>query len=333
MNRLAVLGAVAVALLFLAASSFFTVHQTQQVLITQFGQPIRVIDKPGLHVKVPLIQSVIGFDRRLLDFTTAGEEVILGDQRRLIVDSFTRYLITDPLLFFQTVGAAEQGIRGRLNSIVTSSLRRVLASETLIAVLSADRGRIMGEIRNQVNEEGQRFGIEIVDVRIRRADLPEENTQAILSRMQSERERIAREARAEGFEVAARIRAQAERDRTVLLAEAEANAAILRGTGEQEAIRVFAEAFQRDPEFFQFWRTMQAYREVFSTGESRMVLTPESDFFRYFRDMPARAAAPNPATGAAPAPIPVPPAPVPVAPAAQPPAPAAVPAPAPAPAN
>ncbi|TCI00090.1 protease modulator HflC [Roseococcus sp. SYP-B2431] len=295
MNRLAIGGAILVALLFTAASSFFTVQQTHQVLITQFGQPIRVIDTPGLHMKVPFIQNVITFDRRLLDFDTAGEEVILGDQRRLIVDSFTRYSITNPLLFFQTVGAAEQGIRGRLNSIVTSSLRRVLASETLAAVLSAERGRIMGEIRNQVNEEGQRFGIEIVDVRIRRVDLPEENTQAILSRMQSERERIAREARAEGFEVAARIRAQAERDRTVLLAEAEANAAILRGTGEQEAIRVFAEAFQRDPEFFQFWRTMQAYREVFSTGESRMVLTPESDFFRYFRDMPARAAAPNPA--------------------------------------
>jgi membrane protease subunit HflC len=318
MNRLAIGGAVLVALLLLAASSFFTVQQTQQVLITQFGQPIRVIDEPGLHVKLPLIQNVITFDRRLLDFETAGEEVILGDQRRLIVDSFTRYMITNPLLFFQTVGAAEQGIRGRLNSIVTSSLRRVLASETLIAVLSAERGRIMGEIRNQVNEEGQRFGIEITDVRIRRADLPEENTQAILSRMQSERERVAREARAEGFEVAARIRAQAERDRTVLLAEAEANAAILRGTGEQEAIRVFAEAFQKDPEFFQFWRTMQAYREVFSTGESRMVLTPESDFFRYFREMPTRTGAPGIA--------PNPPTAVPAAPA-----PPSIPAPAPAP--
>ncbi|WP_424811761.1 protease modulator HflC [Roseococcus sp. YIM B11640] len=304
MNRLAILGAVVVVALFLAASSFFTVHQTQQVLITQFGQPIRVIQDPGLNMKVPLIQNVIAFDRRLLDFDTAGEEVILGDQRRLIVDSFTRYRITDPLLFFQTVGATEQGIRGRLNSIVTSALRRVLASETLIAVLSAERGRIMGEINRQVNEEARRFGIEVEDVRIRRADLPEENTQAILSRMQSERERVAREARAEGAEVAARIRAQAERDRTVLLAQAEADAAILRGTGEQEAIGIFAAAFQRDPEFFQFWRTMQAYREVFSTGESRMVLTPESDFFRYFRDMPAREAAP--AAPAAPAPSPAP---------------------------
>jgi membrane protease subunit HflC len=293
MNKLTIAGGIAVALLFVAASSFFTVQQTQQVLITQFGQPIRVIQDPGLNVKLPFIQTVIAFDRRLLDFEAPGEEVILGDQRRLIVDSFTRYSITNPLLFFQTVGATEAGIRGRLNSIVTSSLRRVLAGETLLAVLSADRGRIMGEIRRQVNEEARRFGIEVTDVRIRRADLPDENTQAILSRMQSERERVAREARAEGAEVAARIRAQAERDRTVLLAEAEANAAILRGTGEQEAIRIFAEAFQRDPEFFQFWRTMQAYREVFSTGESRMVLTPESDFFRYFREMPVHAPAPR----------------------------------------
>ena len=293
MNKLAIAGGVLVAVLFVAVSSFFTVQQTQQVLITQFGQPIRVIQAPGLNMKLPFIQTVIVFDRRLLDFEAPGEEVILGDQRRLIVDSFTRYSITDPLLFFQTVGATEAGIRGRLNSIVTSSLRRVLAGESLLAVLSADRGRIMGEIRRQVNDEARRFGIEVTDVRIRRADLPDENTQAILSRMQSERERVAREARAEGAEVAARIRAQAERDRTVLLATAEADAAIQRGTGEQEAIRVFAEAFQRDPEFFQFWRTMQAYRDVFSTGESRMVLTPESDFFRYFREMPTRAGAPR----------------------------------------
>ncbi|MFN3449888.1 MAG: protease modulator HflC [Roseococcus sp.] len=286
MNKLLVLGAAAVAAVFVAAGSFFTVHQTQQVLITQFGQPIRVIQQPGLNVKLPFIQSVIVFDRRLLDFEGPGEEVILGDQRRLIVDSFTRYRITDPLLFFQTVGATEAGIRGRLNSIVSSALRRVLASEPLLSVLSADRTRIMAEIRRQVNEEARRFGIEVTDVRIRRADLPDENTQAILARMQTEREREARQLRAEGAEQAQRIRAQAERDRTVLLAEAEGQANILRGQGEQEAIGIFAQAFQRDPEFFQFWRTMQAYREVFANGESRMVLTPESDFFRFFRDMP-----------------------------------------------
>jgi membrane protease subunit HflC len=264
------------------------------VLITQFGQPIRVIREPGLQVKVPFIQSVIAFDRRLLDFDAPGEEVILGDQRRLIVDSFTRYRITDPLLYFQTVGATEAGIRARLNSIVQSSLRRVLGNEPLLSVLSTDRTRIMGTIRAQVNEEARRFGIEVTDVRIRRADLPDENTQAILNRMQSERERVAREARAEGAEVAAQVRARADRERTVLIAEAQASADILRGQGENDAIRIFAEAFQRDPQFFHFWRSMQAYREAFSEGDTRLLLSPDSEFFRFFREsMPAPAGAPR----------------------------------------
>ena len=292
MNR-ALIALVVVAVgLVIASSSLFTVHQTQQVLITQFGQPIRVVREPGLQVKVPFIQSVITFDRRLLDYDAPGEEVILGDQRRLIVDSFTRYRITDPLLFFQTAGASEAGIRARLNSIVTSSLRRVLGNEPLLSVLSTDRTRIMAEIRRQVNEEARRFGIEVTDVRIRRADLPDENTQAILNRMQSERERVAREARAEGAEVAARVRAGADRERTVLIAEAQAQSDILRGQGEQEAIRIFADAFQRDPDFFQFWRTMQAYREAFGEGggETRLLLSPDSEFFRFFREsMPAPA--------------------------------------------
>jgi len=300
MNRTMVLLAGLAAIIVTAASTLFTVHQTQQVLITQFGEPIRVIDQPGLHAKIPFIQSVITFDRRLLDFDAPGEEVILGDQRRLIVDSFTRYRIVNPLVFYQTVGATEAGIRGRLNSIVSSSLRRVLGNEPLLSVLSNDRPRIMGEIRGQVNGEARQFGIEVVDVRIRRADLPEENTQAILSRMQSERERVAREARAEGAEVAQRVRAGAERERTVLLAEAQAQADVLRGQGEQEAIRTVAEAFGRDIDFFQFWRSMQAYREAFSEGHARMVLTPDSEFFRFFRESDGRPA---------PAPAPAPPQP------------------------
>ncbi|PZW50949.1 protease FtsH subunit HflC [Humitalea rosea] len=284
MTRLSIfIGAVFVAIV-LVASTLFTVQQTQQVLITQFGQPIRVIREPGLHYKVPFIQTVIPFDRRLLDYDMAGEEVILGDQRRLIVDSFTRFRITDPLVFFQTAGAAETGIRGRLGSIVSSALRRVLGNEPLLAVLSADRTRVMTGIRRQVNEEARRFGIEVEDVRIRRADLPEENTQAILARMQSERERVAREARAEGAEVAARVRAGADRERTVILAEAQAQSDVLRGQGEQESIRVFADAFQRDPQFYQFYRTMQAYREAFSDGDTRLVLSPDSEFFRFFRE-------------------------------------------------
>lgn len=302
MNRSIIgLGVLAAAVVTLA-SSVFTVHQTQQVLITQLGDPIRVIEKPGLHWKVPFIQTVITFDRRLLDFDAPGEEVILGDQRRLIVDSFTRYRITNPLRFYQTVGATEQGIRARLNSIVSSSLRRVLGNEPLLSVLSNDRPRIMSEIRDQVNTEARQFGIEVVDVRIRRADLPEENTQAILSRMQSERERVAREARAEGAEVAQRIRAGAERERTVLLAEAQAQSDVLRGQGEQEAIRIVAEAFNRDLRFFDFWRSMQAYRDAFADGNARLVMTPDSQFFRFFRGSTGEAepqAAPAPAPAAA----------------------------------
>jgi membrane protease subunit HflC len=287
MNRLTIAAVAAVLVLVTAASSLFTVHQTEQVLITQFGQPIRVIRDPGLHAKLPFIQSVIALDRRLLDFEASGEELILGDQRRLIVDSFTRYRITDPLLFFQTVGVAENAVRNRLATTVSGSLRRVLGNESLLNVLSAGRLRIMNEIRDQVNQQAKSFGIEVADVRIRRADLPEENTQAVLSRMQSERERVAREARAEGAEQGTRIRANADRDRTVLLAEATASADVLRGQGEQEAIRLSADAFQRDPEFFQFWRSMQAYREAFAEGgETRLLLSPDSDFFRYFREMP-----------------------------------------------
>ncbi len=301
MNRLLALGAVLLVAVVALSSTLFTVHQTQQVLITQFGQPIRVIREPGLQMKIPFIQSVIAFDRRLLDYEGPSEEVILGDQRRLNVDSFTRYQITDPLLFFQTAGANEFGIRGRLNGIVTSAVRRVLGNEPLPNVLSNDRARIQGEVRRQVNEEARPFGIEVVDVRIRRADLPEQNTQAILQRMQSERERVAREERARGAQEAQGIRANAERERTVLLAEAQEQADILRGQGEQEAIRIFADAFQRDPNFFQFWRSMQAYREAFSEGDTRLLLSPDSEFFRYFRQslpdvgQPSAPAAPAPA--------------------------------------
>jgi len=278
--------AAAFVLSVLVVASLFTVSQTEQVLITQFGQPIRVISTPGLHMKVPFVQTVISFDRRLLDYETPGEEVILSDQRRLIVDSFTRFRITDPLRYFQAVGSAEDAIRARLNSVVTSSLRRVLGNEQLLKVLSADRGRIMGLIRGQVSDEMRGFGVTIEDVRLRRADLPEENTQAILSRMKSERERIASQARAEGAEASARIRADAERDRTVLLAEARATADRSRGEGERQSIKIYADAFQQDTKFYEFYRTMQAYREAFGNGQSRLVLTPDSDFLRLLRQAP-----------------------------------------------
>lgn len=267
-------------------STLFTVDQTEEVLITQFGQPVRVITDPGLHAKIPFVQSAISFDKRLLDFELPSEEVILGDQRRLIVDSFTRYRITDPLQYYQAVGPTEDGIRARLNSVVQSSLRRVMGSEKLLNVLSSARDRIMGTIREQVNSEMTSFGITVEDVRIRRADLPPENTQAIQSRMQSERERVARQARAEGAEASARIRADAERDRTILLADARATADKLRGEGEAQAIGTYADAFQRDARFFGIWRTLQAYREGFSGGTSRLVMTPGDDFLRFLRAAP-----------------------------------------------
>lgn len=278
-----------VALAFAAvvgASAMFTVEQTDQVLITRFGEPVRVIKEPGLHFKVPAMETVIAFDRRLLDYALPPEEVILGDQRRLIVDSFTRYRIADPLRYFQAVGPTETGINARLNSVVTSSLRRVLGNEQLLNVLSSDRGRIMALIREQANAEMQAFGVEVKDVRIRRADLPPENTQAILSRMQSERQRVAAQARAEGDEAAARIRADADRERTVLLANARSSADRLRGEGEAQAIALYADAFNRDPHFFQIWRTLHAYREGFSHGGSRLVLTPGDGFLKLLREMP-----------------------------------------------
>ena len=240
------------------------------------------------------MQTAISFDRRLLDYEVPSEEVILGDQRRLIVDSFTRFRITDPLRYYQAVGPTEEGIRTRLNSVVSSSLRRVLGNEQLLNVLSSARGRIMGLIKGQVNDEMRNFGVSIEDVRIRRADLPEENTQAILSRMQSERERVARQARAEGAEASARIRANAERERTVLLADARATADKLRGQGEAQAIAIYADAFERSPHFFQVWRTLQAYREAFSNGTSRLVMTPGDDFLKLLRQAPQPEAGPSP---------------------------------------
>jgi membrane protease subunit HflC len=289
MNRLA-LGVVVLFCLIGAAagSSLFIVQQTEQVLITQFGEPVRVIEKPGLHAKIPLVQAAISFDRRLLDYEVPAEEVILGDQRRLIVDSFARYRISNPLRYYQAVGPTEDGIRARLSSIVSSSLRRVLGNEKLLSVLSADRGRIMGQIRSEVNAEMVGFGVSVEDVRIRHADLPEENTQAVLSRMQSERERIASKARAEGAEASARIRADADREQTILLAEARSKADQLRGEGERQAIALYAAAFEKDPHFFQVWRTLQAYRNAFSVGTTRLVISPDSDFFKYLRSEPVQ---------------------------------------------
>jgi len=278
--------ALIVVLLVVADSSLFIVDQNQQALITQFGQPVRVIRDPGLHAKTPFVQTVLYFDKRLLNIELPGDQVTLGDQRRLVVDSFTVYRIRDPLLYYQSVGPGEDAINGRLNSVVSAALRDVLADNKLLDVLSAKRDQIMAAIRDRVNTQMKGFGVAIEDVRIRRADLPEENTKAVLSRMQSERQRVAAQARAEGAEAAAKIRADAERDRTVLLADARATADKLRGEGEAEAIRISAKAYSQDANFYSAWRTLQAYRDTFEAGKSRLVLTPDNDFLRYLATPP-----------------------------------------------
>lgn len=282
MNRVAVtlLGIVLVAVVVLAAFSIFIVRQTEQALVLQFGEVRRNVQDPGLHFKVPY-QTVLRFDKRVLDFDPPQEEVIAADQKRLVVDSYARFRIADPLQFYQSVGN-EAVARTRLASIVSSSLRRILGSVTLSTVLSDERADIMRQIRNEVDQQARPFGIDVVDVRIRRADLPDENSQAIYERMKSEREREAREFRAQGAEFAQRIRSAAERERTVILAEAQRQAQILRGQGESDSVRIYAEAFGRDQEFFAFYRSMQAYREALGDNTTTMVLSPDSEFFRFF---------------------------------------------------
>ena len=287
--------AAVIVLAVLADMSLFTVTQTEQALITYLGQPVRVIQQPGLHAKWPLVETVIPFDRRLLAQELPGEEVLLGDQRRLIVDCFTLYHIVDPLKYFQAVGAVQDAIQTRMNSIVSSALRRVLGNNALLDVLSADRERIMSTIRTQVNGEMSNFGVAIEDVRIRRADLPPENTQAVLQRMQSERQRVAAQARAEGAAAATRIRADADRERTVLLAEARAQADQLRGEGEATAIKTYADAYGKDPQFYSVWRTLEAYRDSLANAQTRLVLTPGDAILRYLQEPPVPPGQPAPA--------------------------------------
>jgi len=286
MNRtiLTAIGVIVAIVLVVGYSSVYTVHQTQQAMVLQFGNPVRVVQTPGLHFKVPFIQDVQRFSKQLLDFDADPQEVILQDQKRLVVDAFARYRIVDPLLFFQTVGT-ENAMRSRLGAIVIASLRNVLGSVPFSAVLTSRRSELMRQIRDLVVVESKSFGVEVVDVRIMRADLHPDNSPAIFARMQTEREREAKQERAEGAETAQRIRAEAERDRTVLLADAHRQANILRGQGDAEATRAFADAYSRDAEFYAFYRSLQAYRNVLSDGSSTLVLTPDSDFFRYFRDL------------------------------------------------
>lgn len=280
-SRLTILGIIVIALGIVAFSSVFTVHQTKQVLVLQFGEPKRVIQDPGLQFKWPFIQNVVSYERRVLEFDPPAEQVILADQKRIVADAYVRYKISDPLKFFQTV-QSEFVARSRLATVVNSALRRVLGNVTLLGVLSEERNEIMSDIQADVNIAAERLGIELIDVRLRRADLPQEAAQAIYARMRSEREREAREARAQGFEKGTQIRAAADREKTVLLAEAQKTAEITRGDGDQDATRIWADAFGQDAKFFHFYRSMQAYREALRGDDTTMVLSPDSDFFRYF---------------------------------------------------
>jgi len=266
---------------FVTLSAAFVIDQREQGLVLQFGEPKRVIQDAGLFFKLPFIQQVVRFDKRLLDYDNVPEEVIASDQKRLVVDAFARYHIVDPLKFYQTVGT-ELALRPRLGSVINSTLRQVLGTVPLQEVVSEKRSDLMLQIRDIVRTEAAGFGIKVEDVRIKRADLPEANSEAIYRRMQTERQQEAAELRAKGAEQAQKIRAEANRQKVVIVAEAERDSQILRGAGEGEMNRIFADAFGRDPEFFSFYRSMQAYQEALTGDDTTMVLSPDSDFFRYF---------------------------------------------------
>ena len=289
--KLGIAGGVIAVLAVIAAivgySAMFTVYQTRLALVVRLGQPIRVVTEPGLNFKIPLIDSVIYVDKRILDLENAAQEVIASDQKRLVVDAFARYKINDALLFYQSVGSIE-GANSRLSTLLNAALRRVLGESTLTHVVRDDRAALMARVRDQLNREAAAFGISVIDVRIRRADLPAENSQAVYDRMKSERKREATEFRAQGSQRAQEIRARADRDVTVIVAEAQSKGDQMRGEGEAERNRIFAEAFGKDPDFFAFYRSMQAYESGLRHNDTRMVLKPDSDFFRYFADPAGR---------------------------------------------
>ncbi len=287
-----IIGALVVGLI-VVNGSLFVVSQTNQALVLQFGKPVRVEQSPGLKFKMPFVQNVEFYDKRLIDFDAESKEVIAADQKRLIVDAFVRYRITDPLRFKQTV-ADEFTMRSRLNAILESSLRQVIGGLPLSKVISEQRAEIMLSIKELVNAQARGipvegvdnvtkggFGIEVVDVRIKRADLPPANSEGIYKRMQTEREREAAEFRAKGAEDAQKIRSQADKERTILLADARRKAEILRGEGDSEATKIFAKSFGQDEEFFNFYRTMQAYKKTLSQDDTTLILSPSSDFLKY----------------------------------------------------
>ena len=310
-------GALAVLLLIalvVAYSTLFTVYQTKQALVVRLGEPVRVITEPGLNAKIPFIDAVIYIDKRILAIESPAQEVIASSQdrsnagvpraaqagERLVVDAFARYRIIDPLKFYQTVGP--DGASSQLSILLNSAVRRVLGAATLADAVRNRREDLMAQMREQLDRDARSFGIEVVDVRIRRVDLPEQNSQAVYQRMQTERQREAAEFRAQGSQKSQEIRARADRDVTVLLAEANSQAETVRGQGDAERNRIFADAYGKDTDFFSFYRTMQAYERSMQRNDTHLVLRPDTDFFRFFGDPTGKAleGTPGASTGAAP---------------------------------
>ena len=280
---LVIAGLLGIVLIIALFSSFYFVNQTEEALVLQFGAPQAVITDPGIHFKTPLTQSVVFFDKRVLLLDAPTEEVIASDKKRMIVDAFARWKIVDPLRFYQTL-TDKDGALGQLAPILSSNVRGVLGKESFAAMLSDKRAELMIDIKNEMNKAVGSFGIVIVDVRIRHADLPQANSEAIYARMKTEREREAAEYRAEGNETAQRIKARAQREVTVLTAEATRESEILRGEGDAQKTLILGQAFNQDPDFFAFWRSMQAYQDTMASGNgsTTVVLSPDSDFLKYF---------------------------------------------------
>jgi modulator of FtsH protease HflC len=272
-------------LAFLLSQTFYTVDPTKQVLVRQFGALVGdPKTEPGLYAKIPLVQDVVKIDRRLLDYEAAEFEIIAGDQKRLVVDAYARYKIDAAKLFAQTVPGGEAALRGLLDSLINSEIRGVLSSVPLHAVLTDRRENLMDEITKRVNAKTKELGVETVDVRIKRADLPQANSQSVYNRMKTDREREAGQLRAEGDEEKARITATADREVAVIKADAGLKAQILKGEADGEATRIYAQAFNKDKDFYAFYRRMEAYKQAFGAGGSTMILSPDTDFFRYFND-------------------------------------------------
>jgi len=268
--------------------SLFTVQQTEQTIVLQFGKPVDVVTDPGLHFKAPW-NSVINIDKRILDLENPSQEAIASDQKRLVVDAFARYRIKDALRFYQSVGSI-QAANIQLTTLLNAALRRVLGEVTFINVVRDDREKLMLRIRDQLDREADGYGIQVVDVRIRRADLPEQNSQAVYQRMKTEREREAAEFRAQGGQKAQEIRSKADREATVIEAEARSLAEQTRGVGDAERNRLFAEAYGKDADFFAFYRSMTAYENGLKSNDTRFLLRPDSDFFRFFGNPSGKAA-------------------------------------------